>query len=196
MDFEEVMTWLETNKEDEKVKQLLAKPSLEDLLKSPEGQKLFDSKVSLSINTFREKTLPQLVEAEKKKLQQELNPSQSPEMAKIKELEQRLAEKDKSEKISSQRAKAIKVLSEKGIPAELADYVITEDDEETNTRVNALIDQVSKYGQSVRESVLKGHSNVVPQPSAADNLKKDSAEPPSGASKEQLKDYYRAQATK
>jgi len=199
MNIEEVKAFLEENKDSEEVKALFktAPLSLEEYLRLPEGQKVFDSKVSQSIATYRDKTLPGLVEAEKKKLQDSMNPSLTPEMKEIQELRKMLEDKNKSEQRANWKSKVIKILSEKGLPAELADFSLSDSEEETDAKLATLLETTSKYGQRIREEVLSGHKTNVPQPSAADNLRKDSTgEPPAGASKEQLKDYYRAQATK
>lgn len=199
MDISEVKAFLEENKDSEEVKALFksAPLSLEEYLKLPEGQKVFDSKVSQSIATYRDKTLPGLVEQEKKKIQDSMNPSLTPEMKEIQELRKMLEDKNKSEQRANWKSKVVKILSEKGIPTELADFSLSDTEEETDSKLAMLLETTSKYGQKIREEVLSGHKTMVPTPSAADNLKKDSTDaPPSGASKEQLKDYYRAQANK
>jgi hypothetical protein len=90
MTIEEVKTFLAENKEVPEVVEFLDSfkkvPSAEELIRIPEVQKILDQKISLGINSFKEKTLPGLIEAEKKKLTE--STQVSPEMQRIQELDQ------------------------------------------------------------------------------------------------------------
>lgn len=192
MTIEEIKTYLDENKEKEEVAALLNSYKLtnEDLLKQPEFVKLFDQRVSNSIATFKEKTLPGLVEVEKKKLQAELNPTLSLEMVKIQELEKRLQEKERAELIGNQKNKVLKSFSDKGLPTDLADYLIAESDEETDKRIEAYTQLMTKYEQKIREDVLKGHSTNVPKEKMSETL---SGEPGPNATQAEWAAYTKAQ---
>ena len=110
MTIEEIKAFLEENKEQNEVKEFLGSfvktPTQEELIKIPEVQKIIDQRVSLGINSFKEKTLPGLIEAEKKKLTDAQQVS--PEMQRIQELEKKLAEKERSEIRGNQKNKIVK----------------------------------------------------------------------------------------
>lgn len=198
MNIEEVKAFLQENAESEEVKAfvttLVKVPGIDEILKLPEVQKAFDSKVTQSINTYKEKTLPGLVDAEKKKLEATLNPSLSPEMQRIQELENKLAEKEKAEKLSNQKSKVTKVLAEKGLPADFADYLADLEDESTDKKTEAFLSAFGSVSQKIRDEVLKGHSNTVPQdgPVKAGST----GEPGPNATKEDWKAYTTAQLRK
>jgi uncharacterized protein YdiU (UPF0061 family) len=198
MTIEEIKAFIDENAESEEVKSFITSlvkvPGIEDILKMPDVQKEFDRKVSASIQTFKEKTLPTLVDAEKKKLQESMNPSLTPEMQRIQELEKKLAEKDNNEKLGNNKNKIAKQLADAGLPAEFADYLADLDEDQSNQKATAFLDSFSKVSQKIRDEVLKGHTNTVPQdgPVKAGST----GEPGPNASKEEWANYTKAQLRK
>lgn len=194
MTIEEIKSFFEENKDSEEVKQYLSSfsktPSVDEIMKNPEVLKFVDQKVSLGINTFKEKTLPGLVEQEKKKLQAELNPTDTPEMQRIKELEKMLAERDKQSAYANRKSTVTKTLADKQLPAELADYLIGETDEETQNRVTVATEALDKYMTKLREEIMKGHGTTVPKDK---ELPANAGEPGPNATKEQWAAWTRAQ---
>ena len=193
MTLEEVKAFLEENKEQNEVKEFLGSfvktPTQEELIKIPEVQKIIDQRVSLGINSFKEKTLPGLIEAEKKKLTDAQQVS--PEMQRIQELEKKLAEKERSEIRGNQKNKIVKTFSEKNLPVDLADYLVGDTDEETDQKLATFMEAFSKYETKIREDILKGHSTVVPKDGS--QAKMITKEPGPNATKEQWAEYTRAQ---
>lgn len=193
MTIEEVKAFLEENKEQVEVKEFLAGfskvPTQEELIKIPEVQKIIDQRVSLGINSFKEKTLPGLIEAEKKKLTE--STQVSPEMQRIQELEKKLAEKERSELRGNQKNKVVKTFSEKNLPVDIADYLVGDTDEETDQKLTTFMEAFSKYEQRIREEILKGHSTTVPKEGS--QVKMVTKEPGPNATKEQWAEYTRAQ---
>lgn len=194
MTLDEVKQFLEENKDTDEVKQFLAgfRPGLEEILKTPDVLKALDQRVSQGINTYKEKTLPGLVEAEKKKLIDTMNPTETPEMKLIKELQQKLADKEKAELRGSQKNKVLKVLTDKQLAefADLADLVVADNDEETDKRSAAFTDALSKYEQRIREGILKEHGTQVPKDKEKTVVSK---EPAANASKAEWAAYYKEQ---
>ena len=192
MTIEEVKAFLEENKEQNEVKEFLGSfvktPTQEELIKIPEVQKIIDQRVSLGINSFKEKTLPGLIEAEKKKLTDAQQVS--PEMQRIQELEKKLAEKERSEARGNQKNKVVKTFSEKNLPVDIADYLVGDTDEETDQKLTTFMEAFSKYEQRIREDILKGHSTTVPKEKES---KVKPNEPPANASREELVAFYRNQ---
>ncbi|MDU5101132.1 MAG: DUF4355 domain-containing protein [Clostridium butyricum] len=88
-------------------------------------QSTLDSKVSKGINTFKEKTLPSLIEEEVKKRS---NTNLTPEQLEIKQLKEQMnkltQEKEYNEKLKTNASK----LKEKKLSTELAKYINTDED--------------------------------------------------------------------
>jgi hypothetical protein len=191
MTIEEIKTFLAENKEVPEVQEFLNTmikvPSAEELVRIPEVQKVIDQKVSLGINGFKEKTLPGILETERKKISE---PTVSPEMQRIQELEKKLAEKERTESRGNQKNKIVKSFSEKNLPIDFADYLIGDSDEETDQKLTTFMESFGKYEQKIREEILKGHSTVVPKEKESTKFTK---EPGAGATKEQWAEYTRAQ---
>ena len=196
MELSEVKQFLEENKDKEEVAQYLGTlaktPSVEDIVKMPEVLKFLDQKVSQGINTFKEKTMPGLIEQEKKKLAAELNPQDSPEMQRIKELEKQLTERDRAAAIATRKSSATKVFSEKNLPVELVDFLVADSDEETDSRINVATEALNKYVTKLKEDIMKGHETQVPKKNDNETLTA-SGEPGPNATKEEIAAWTRKQ---
>ena len=196
MELSDVKQFLEDNKGSEEVKQfldsLVKTPNIEEIIKNPEIMKFVDQKVSQGINTYKEKTMPGLIEQEKKKLQSELNPTDSPEMQRIKELEKQLADRDRSTAIANRKSSITKLFSEKNLPTEIVDFIVADTDEDTEKRASIVEEALGKYVTKLKEEFMKGHETVVPKKNDNQTLT-TSEEPGPNATKEEIAAWTRKQ---
>lgn len=127
-----------------------AKTLWESVLKDDEAKKLYqsdlDSKISKGINTFKEQSLPKLVEDEISKRY----PAETPEQKKMKELELKIAELDKKNQTERLNAFKLQEMVNNKIPVEFKDF-INGDSEDT---VKTNIDTFNKlFGTKISEEV-------------------------------------------
>ena len=127
MDLNEIKGWFEANKEDASVKSyiegfnplaaLTDPKAAHDLVESHKALKGYrDSFVTKSLDTYREKTLPGLIDEEIKKR----HPDETPEQKRIRELEQKLAERERREQEQARREKLRAKAKEIGYDPDLA----------------------------------------------------------------------------
>lgn len=83
-----------------------------------------------ALKNFQERKLPELIKAEREKLIKELNPEETPEQKRIRELEERIAAADRKEAAEMARAKMRELGKSKGIDVTLAEklYALPEDE--------------------------------------------------------------------
>lgn len=161
MDFNEVKKWLEENKNNEEVKQYLAGLNpLEGLTKEnaheyvekiPELKSYRDSYLTRSIETWKNNNLDKIVS---EKLN-ELNPPETEEQKKLRELTERLNRVEREKQLEALRAKALKRLSEKKLPVELADFLIADDEATTETRLEAVAKIIEAERSKAKEQLFK-----------------------------------------
>ena len=96
-----------------------------------------DKTATKGIETWRANNLPKVVEEEISKRY----PAETPEQKKLKEMEQKLAQMEHQAKRATLKAQALTLANEEGIPAQLIDFVIG-DDEETTKKNLALVKSV------------------------------------------------------
>lgn len=98
-------------------------------------QSTLDSGIGKGIASFKEKTLPRIIE---EKLKEESNKKKSPEQIKIEELEQELAQIKKDKIKAEMSSKYAKVLNDRGMSTDLLEFVLGADDEITNKNIDTL----------------------------------------------------------
>ncbi len=117
-----------------------------DLLKSYR-----DSFHTKGLETWKANNLKKLVDEEIAKV----NPQETPEQKKIRELEQRLNEEAAARKKETLKNQAIKKLTEKGLPVDLTDYLIGQDEETTDQALTTYEKALENFKKSVTEGILK-----------------------------------------
>jgi len=110
-----------------------------------------DSFHTKGLETWKANNLKKLVDEEIAKV----NPQETPEQKKIRELEQRLNEEAAARKKESLKNLAIKKLTEKGLPADLTDYLIGQDEETTDQALSTYEKALENFKKSVTEGILK-----------------------------------------
>lgn len=125
-----------------------------DLLKSYR-----DSFHTKGLETWKANNLKKLVDEEIAKV----NPQETPEQKKIRELEQRLNEEASARKKETLKNQAIKKLTEKGLPVDLTDYLIGQDEETTDQALTTYEKALENFKKSVTEGILKTKGRVPAQ---------------------------------
>ncbi|MBG9463520.1 DUF4355 domain-containing protein [Bacillus velezensis] len=176
MDLKTVKEFLEQNKEKEEVKSYLEELSavsadkVSGFLDTDEGKKILqprlDEHFSKSLNTWKTNNLQKHVDEKVK----ELYPEKDPLELKVANLEKQLAMKE-------MRSFAMDKAHKEGLPLELVDLVMGEDQEKTSSNLDLLKGVFSQHIENKTQERLK-----------ADGIDpKGSQEPPKTFTMEQLK---------
>lgn len=142
--FQDVKTFLETQKENAEVKRYLdelKKPNPEIVsafLETEEGKKFIqprlDKYFTKGLETWKEKTLPEIIEAEIKKR----FPAETEEQKRIRKLEEELNKEKQARMRELLRNKAHSLMIAKKLPIELADFFIGNDETSTEENISKL----------------------------------------------------------
>ena len=146
---DQVKQFFEANKDDQAVKDYLksfeTKAELTDTavtayLETEAGKKLLqpihDRYTNRAIETYKDKTLPGLVEAEVAKR----NPKETEEQKQIRELREEIKKKEVEQNKKDQKSLALRIAAEKGLRIDLIDDIkLGETDEETR----AIVDRIA-----------------------------------------------------
>ena len=156
MTLEEIKAWLLANKDNTDVKTYLGGLStptvegVEGFLDTDAGKKVLqprlDSNFTKGLNTWKEKNLTSLVDAELAKR----NPSKTPAEIALAELQKKFDDSEKAGKRKELMNTAIKLANEKGLPVDLLDFFVSDDEEKTTANL-AKLEEV--YGKAVQTSV-------------------------------------------
>ncbi|WP_425447748.1 DUF4355 domain-containing protein [Dethiothermospora halolimnae] len=159
----------EGDEQDEKNKITLdsVKKFLEE---SEDGQKWLqshtDSKVTKGIETFKEKSLPSLLDEQVNAKIKELYPEETEEQKKLRQLEDELTNIKKEKTKESLKNKAISLANEKGLPIKLVDFFVGADEESTLKNLQSLEEVYNAAVQKAVEEKFKNNGRE-PAPSKA-----------------------------
>lgn len=179
MELKEVTKFLEDNKDNEEVKKFvgtlnpLTVQRVKDFLDTHEdgqvlAKSISDQKVSKAIETFKEKTLPGLVEAEKEKIRLELNPKETEDQKEIRLMKDKQGNLERQLKKQTLENIALSKLTEHKLPKEFASLVVDEDEEKTTARLDlltkgtaaiiqsAIAEQFKAFGRSPKKDAPGG----------------------------------------
>jgi len=121
-----------------------------------------DSFHTKGLETWKANNLKKLVDEEIAKV----NPQETPEQKKIRELEARLNEESAARKKEALKNLAIKKLSEKKLPVDIVDNLIGSDEESTEKTLAAYEQALESYKKALTEQLLKnnGRDPINPDP--------------------------------
>ena len=156
MTLEEIKKWFEENKEDAAVVAYLLGISQswiqsdegKEFLESAEGKALYqaevDRRVTGGIETFKEKSLPELIKTETDKLKIELAPKETPEQKRIAELEEKQLKSDEDLKKSKLKEIALQTLNHKKLNSldSIIDQLIGNDETATLQNIENVADAI------------------------------------------------------
>ncbi|MBE2926590.1 DUF4355 domain-containing protein [Anoxybacillus flavithermus] len=162
MNLEDVKKFLEENKDNEEVKTYLAdlkKVSVQEvqqmLVENEELKKFFDSEkdkhFSKGLETWKQKTLPKLIDEEIKKR----FPEADPKDLKLKELEAKIAQMEQEKLREALKNKALTLATEKKLPIQLIDFLIAQDEETTLQNLTTFEEVWTSHLQTLVDDKLK-----------------------------------------
>jgi len=169
MDLKEIVEFLKKNEaSDEMVKFLeglktVNLDSVKDFLENDEAGKKFlqsqkDAAVTKGIATFKEKTLPGLIEEEIKKQ----FPEETEEQKRMRELENKQKKLEEELKRKELLARAQQIAIEKQLPLEIVDRFLGDDEESTVQNLDLLAGVYSKAVEKAVEEKFKEFGRETP----------------------------------
>lgn len=115
-------------------------------------QSSLDSGIGKGVASFKEKTLPKIIEEEIKKAN---NKNKTPEQLQIEELSKQLEEMKKANLRAEMTNKYTKVLNERGLNTDLLPFILADDEETTENNINTLNDIInSNVSTKVKEKIV------------------------------------------
>jgi hypothetical protein len=161
MDLNEIKTWIEANKSDASVSQYLEGfnplAALKDpkeahgLVESHGALKAYrDSFVTRSLDTYREKTLPGLIDEEMKKR----HPEETPEQKRIRELELKIEAKERREQESARKETLRSKAKELGFDPDLAADFAFLDEEAATAALSRHSEAYKAHEKRIRNELL------------------------------------------
>jgi hypothetical protein len=159
---EQVKDFFEQNKDNKEVKAYLEglkKVSVQEvqqmLVENEELKRWFDSEkdrhFTKGLETFKQKTMPKLIDEEIKKR----FPEADPKDVKLKELEAKIQQMEQEKLRESLKNKALTLATEKKLPIQLIDYFISQDEESTLQNLAKFEEVWTSNLQSLVEEKLK-----------------------------------------
>lgn len=166
MDLTEVKKFFTDNREDKDVAAFIAELSpltidrVKAFVESDETGKQFlnshtDQKITKAIETYKTKTLPELVAAETEKIRKELNPKETEEQKQIRLINEKLTGVESERKKEKLKNLAILQLTKNKLPAELAEKFLGEDEAGTTANINALTEHFNNTLRTAVEEKFK-----------------------------------------
>lgn len=172
---EELKQFLEDNKEDKEAQEYLeglylVPKKVKAFLETDAGKKLIqpalDSYFTKGLETWKEKTMPSLIEEEiKKKF-----PDETEEQKRLRKLEEELAKERQARTKSELINKATQLATQKGLPVEVVHYFVGQDEDETVNNLTALENIWQANIEKVVSEKFKENGRVV-DPSKKDDPK-------------------------
>lgn len=161
MELKDIKAFLETNKENEEVKAYLSELSkvtaegVEQFVGTEEGKKWLQPKLDKNftkgLETWKTGNLQKLIDDAVAKA----NPSETPEQKQIRELTDRLNQKEAAEKKQTLLNKGILHADAKKLPKDLVEFLLGEDEKSTLANIDKLETIFNPYITSQVESRLK-----------------------------------------
>ena len=161
MTFEEIKKWMDDNKGSDEVKgylnSLITSDKVESFLESEEGKRLLQPRLdryhAKSLDSWKENNLQKLIDEKVA----ELNPTETEEQRKIRELEERLNAAEREKTQQAMLNKVTQQLSKEGLPTDLANLLIAEDEEALTKNVELYKTVVGSVVERTRKEILKEH---------------------------------------
>jgi len=110
-----------------------------------------DKHLQKGIDTFKTNNLQKIVDEEYKKQHPEADPKDT-EIAKLKKQFEDMQKEATKKELTN---KALKIATEKKLPAELVDYFVGADEDTTTKNLDKLADIFSKHDEAIKTEILK-----------------------------------------
>lgn len=162
MNLEDVKKFFEENKDNEEVKAYLEglkKVSVQEvqqmLAENDELKRWLDSEkdrhFTKGLETFKQKTMPKLIDEEIKKR----FPEADPKDLKLKELEAKIQQMEQEKLREALKNKALTLATEKKLPIQLIDFLIGQDEETTLQNLSTFEEVLTSHLQTLVDEKLK-----------------------------------------
>lgn len=129
-------------------------------------QSALDSGIGKGVATFKEKTLPGIIEEELKKAN---NKKKTPEQLELEELKAKFEALEKEKAKADMTTKYTKVLTEKGLNTDLINFVLGENDETTTQNIESIEKIINGAVDNGVKNKLSSSSYTPPSESNVDN---------------------------
>ena len=185
MEFNDIQTYITENAENEDVKDLIksfqqpiTRDAVETWCKDGEGRSWLDRTCDLysnkavetprnnAIAKFKEEELPKIIEEELKKAN---NKKKTPEQIELEELKAKFEALEKEKTKADMTSKYTKVLTEKGLNADLINFVLGENDETTTQNIESIEKIINGAVDNGVKNKLSTSSYTPPSESNVDN---------------------------
>ena len=117
-------------------------------------QPILDKYHSKGLESWKEKNLPKI----KDEIQKKLNPEETPEQKKLRELEDKLSQSEAERKRERLRNKAIAIVTEKGLTnaMDIVDHFLGQDEDATVANLGKLEKFVQNVKENTTQDIFKG----------------------------------------
>ena len=115
-----------------------------------------DSHFSTSLNTWKENNLAKEVEKEISKRY----PAETEEQKKLRDLELKLQSMEQESKMKELKANTMKVINDKKLDSEIIDFVLSDNEEVTNAKIDKLEGLIEKLATQRLEEKYKNANNT------------------------------------
>ena len=129
-------------------------------------QSALDSGIGKGVATFKEETLPKIIEEELKKA---TNKKKTPEQLELEELKAKFEALEKEKAKADMTTKYTKVLTEKGLNTDLINFVLGENDETTTQNIESIEKIINGAVDNGVKNKLSSSSYTPPSESNVDN---------------------------
>ncbi len=177
MDLQEIKAYFETNKDNVEVQNYLSELSkvttegVEQFVTTDEGKKWLgkhnDSFFTKGLESWKKNNLEKLISDEVAKR----NPQETPEQKKIRELEERLNQKEAEEKKQTLLNKSLLIADEKKLPKDILEFFLGDTEESTVKNLESLEGVFSKNVEALVNERLKSGNYTPPNGGNADETK-------------------------
>lgn len=165
MNLEEIKKFLEENKDKPEVKAFVdgfvTADAVSGYLETKDGKKLLqpilDKNFNKGLETWKEKTLPGLIEEEVQKR----NPQKTEDQKRIEKLEQQLEQEKKDRQREVLMNKALEIATEKKLPTKLIARFLGDDEESTLANLGEFEEVLSSHVKEQVEATFKEHGRHI-----------------------------------
>jgi len=122
------------------LKSLVTPDLVTSYLDTDEGKKILqprvDSHFTKGLETWKQNNLQKVLDEHANKVIAEKYPDETPEQKRIRELEQRIEQSESARTRESLKNKALSIATQEGLPADLVDYFVGQDESATINNIN------------------------------------------------------------
>ncbi|SHK42172.1 DUF4355 domain-containing protein [Desulforamulus aeronauticus] len=177
MDLQEIKAYFQTNKDNEDIKNYLSELSkvttegVDQFVATEEGKKWLgkhnDSFFTRGLESWKKNNLEKLIFDEVAKA----NPQETPEQKKIRELEERLNQKEAQEKRQSLLNKSLLIADQKKLPKDILEFFLGDSEESTIKNLDSLEGVFSKHVEALVNERMNNGNYTPPNDAKGNDIK-------------------------